>query len=58
MLAPLFGVYFERLGLPNLMAKGTFWELAEQVPAEEIDPEIGVKLDAIAQVAAQPRPAG
>ncbi len=50
-LTPLFETWFQRLDLPNLMAKTHFHELAEHVPEDEIDPEIGEKLDAIADVA-------
>ena len=50
-LTPLFKSYFEKLGVPNLMAKKSFYELADYVPDGEIDPEIGHKLDAIARVA-------
>lgn len=50
-LDPLFRAYFQKLGLPNLMAKKNFYELATHVPAGEIDPEISEKLDVIAQVA-------
>ena len=50
-LDPLFRAYFQKLGLPNLMAKKNFYELAAHVPAAEIDPEISEKLDVIAQVA-------
>ena len=50
-LGPLFHTYFEKLGLPNLMAKKNFYELTAHVPAAEIDPEISEKLDVIAQVA-------
>ena len=50
-LTPLFKAYFDRLDLPNLMNKKNFYELAEYVPEDEIDPEIGEKLDAIVQVA-------
>ncbi len=57
-LVPLFKSYFKRLGLPNLMAKKNFYELAEHVPDSEIDPEIGEKLDAIAQVAECATPVG
>ncbi len=54
-LTPLFKDYYKRLGLPNQMAKKSFYELAEYVPEEEIDPEIGEKLDAIAAVARSAR---
>ena len=50
-LVPLFKSYFETLGLPNLMAKKNFYELAEHVPDSEIDPEISEKLDEIVRVA-------
>ena len=56
-LVPLFEAYFEKLGLPNLMAKKNFHELAEYVPAGEIDPEIGEKLDAVVRVAERAKPA-
>lgn len=54
-LTPLFKNYYKRLGLPNQMAKKSFYELAEYVPEDEIDPEISEKLDAIAEVAATAR---
>ena len=50
-LTPLFSAYFRKLSLPNLMNKKDFYELAEYVPDNEIDPEIREKLDAIVQVA-------
>ena len=55
-LVPLFKSYFETLGLPNLMAKKNFYELAEHVPDSEIDPEISEKLDAIVRVAESATP--
>ncbi len=55
-LKPLFRSYFLKLGIPNLMAKKHFHELADCVPASEIDPEIGEKLDAIAAVAERAAP--
>ena len=55
-LEPLFDAYFKKLGLPNLMAKKNFYELADHVPADEIDPEIREKLDAIARVAESTTP--
>ncbi len=57
-LEPLFDAYFKKLGLPNLMAKKDFYELAEHIPGSEIDPEIGEKLDAIACVAESSMPVG
>jgi len=50
-LKPLFRAYFQKLGLPNLMNKKSFYELAEYVPSDEIDPEIVETLDAIAEIA-------
>ena len=51
LLTPLFRTYFGKLNLPNLMNKKDFYELANYVPEDEIDPEITEKLDAIARVA-------
>ena len=55
-LTPLFQKYFERLGLPNLMNKKSFYELAKHVPNDEIDDEIVEKLDAIVRVAESATP--
>ena len=57
-LTPLFKAYFEKIGIPNLMDKKNFHELADHVPEDEIDPEIGEKLDAIARVAGSATPTG
>jgi hypothetical protein len=56
-LTPLFDKYFKKLGLPNVMAKKNFHELARLVPKEKIDSEVQNKLDAIvvAKRAAKPR---
>ena len=48
-LAPLFETYFKKLGLPNVMAKKNFHELARLVPKEKLDTEIKGKLDAIVE---------
>jgi hypothetical protein len=50
-LTPLFQNYFKKLGIPNLMAKRDFHELAYLVPIDKIDPEIREKLDAIVTAA-------
>lgn len=50
-LTPLFQKYFEKLGLPNLMNKKSFYELAEHVHDAEISEEVVEKLDAIVRVA-------
>lgn len=55
-LKPLFEAYFGKLGLPNLMAKKKFYELAQYVPDSEIDPEISEKLDVIVSVAESAKP--
>ena len=55
-LTPLFATYFRKLELPNLMHKKDFYELAEHVPVDEMDPEITDKLDAIARVATRAKP--
>ena len=57
-LGAVFKAYFEKLGLPNLMAKKNCHELVEYVPEDEIDPEIVEKLDAIVRVAESATPAG
>ena len=57
-LEPVFKAYFERLGLPDLMAKKNCHELVEYVPDHEIDPEIREKLDAIVRIAEGAEPAG
>jgi predicted ATPase len=55
-LKPLFEAYFGKLGLPNLMAKKRFYELAQYVPDSEIDAEISEKLDVIVHVAESAKP--
>ena len=55
-LDPLFRAYFGKLGLPNLMAKKNFYELAQHVPQEEIDQEVREKLDSIVRTASSASP--
>lgn len=55
-LTPLFRAYFDALDLPNLMEKKGFYELAMHVPEDEIDPEVGEKLDAIVRTAKAAKP--
>ena len=52
----LFPRFYAKLGLPNLMAKTNYHRLAGHLSPEAIDPEIGEKLDAIAEVAARAAP--
>ena len=55
-LDPLFDKYFEKLGLPNLLRKADYHNLAHLVPKEKIDPEIIEKLDAIVEIAKKAKP--
>lgn len=55
-LMPLFEKYFNKLNLPNIMAKKNFHELALFVPKEMIDPEIREKLDTVVRVAKSAKP--
>jgi hypothetical protein len=48
----LFDMYFAKLGLPNIMRKADYHELARLVPATQIDDEVTEKLDVIQRVAA------
>lgn len=50
-LDPLFRKFFEKLALPNLMAKTDFHTLVPFVQPESIDPEVRQALDRIAEVA-------
>ena len=52
-LDPLFEKFFEKLGLPNLMRKTDYHELAKYVQPEELDPEVKELLDSIQHVANQ-----
>lgn len=56
-LDPLFGKFFEKLGLPDLMRKSDYHELARFVPAERLDAEVGAVLDKIESAAASAHPA-
>ncbi len=55
-LAPLFKRYFEKLGLPNIISKGSFHKLVRHMPVDDISPEVAQKLDAIARVARAANP--
>ncbi len=55
-LQPLFERYFDRLGLPNLLRKRGYFELARFVLPNEVDPEMSEKLDAIVGAAKAARP--
>lgn len=53
----LFEAYFKRLGIPNLMRKSDYHELARFVPREQISPEITERLDAVFATASKAKPA-
>jgi hypothetical protein len=55
-LDPLFGKYFQILGLPLGMPKSDYHILARLVPGDRIDPEVVEKLDAIVAVAKKAKP--
>lgn len=55
-LDPVFERYFRKLSLPNLMHKTDYHGLAGLVAREQIDAEVGEKLDAIVRAAEQARP--
>jgi len=57
-LTPLFRRFFERLGLPDLMDRTDYHDLARFVPADRMDPDVVAVLDAIAGVAQSGRPPG
>jgi len=56
-LEPLFKSFYKKLGLPNLMKKSNYHQLARFVPVELIDDEVREKLDAIVKVATLAKPA-
>ncbi len=57
-LNPLFQMFFERRGLPNLMQKSNYHVLAKFISREEVDPEVVRVLDAIVETAQKARPVG
>lgn len=52
----LFRLFFDKVGLPNLMRKSDYHTLAPFVPENLLDNEIREKLDAIEQIAARAKP--
>lgn len=56
LLDPIFQAFAERAGLPDLMRKSDYHQLAPFVAVEDLDPEIGEVLDAIIEVAGRARP--
>lgn len=57
-LTPLFKDFFRRLGLPNLMQKTDYHQLARFLEPEEMDEEIDQVLDAIVETAGEGRAEG
>lgn len=55
-LTPLFRSYFGKLGIPDVMQKKRFYDLAKYVPEDEIDAEVRTKLAAIVAVANSAKP--
>jgi predicted ATPase len=56
-LTPLFTNYLRRLGLDEaIMRKKSYYELAETIPLDEIDPEVTSVLDAIVAAASRASP--
>lgn len=56
LLDLVFEAFFKDLGLPNLMRKRDYHELARYVPEQLVDPEVGEALDAILRVAERAKP--
>lgn len=57
-LDPLFENYFQRLGTPQQIFKRDYHGLADAIPIEQIDPEIGEMLSSLERVAKTAQPAG
>jgi ABC-type taurine transport system ATPase subunit len=55
-LDPLFGTFYSKLGLPNLMSKTDYHELARFVPKDALAPEVRETLDLIFKIAGRARP--
>ena len=55
-LDPLFGLFFKKLNLPNLMQKTNYHTLVQYVPVDQIDAEVTEVLDAILEVANKAKP--
>ena len=59
VLVPIFKAYSRRLGIYNEMSKKNLYKLIAYIPsAEDIDPEVTEKLNAIAAVAEAAKPGG
>lgn len=52
----LFGAFFRKLGISNLMQKTDYHVLARHVPRHQIDPEVSEVLDSLVEIAAIANP--
>jgi ABC-type taurine transport system ATPase subunit len=57
-LDTLFDRFYRKMGMPNQMRKTDYHTLVPYVPREDVDPEIGEKLDRILAIAERARPRG
>lgn len=57
-LDPLFRLFYERLGTPQATFKRDYHGLADAIPVEQIDNEVGDVLDAIHKAALSAKPVG
>lgn len=55
-LAPMFAAFFAKLGLPNLMNKSDYYQLAKYVSPSDIDPEVARVLGELQNVATAAKP--
>lgn len=55
-LTPIFRIFFQKLGIPNLMQKTDYHTLAPFVPDAKLSPEVAEKLDEIVRVARRATP--
>jgi energy-coupling factor transporter ATP-binding protein EcfA2 len=55
-LDPLFKNFFGALKLPLLFRKADYYQLAREMPADQMDPEVTEKLDMIVSIAALAKP--
>lgn len=56
VLRPLFRIFFDKLGIPNLMAKKNYHELARFLQPDEVPSEVAEKLGTIAAIAKTVKP--
>ena len=54
---PVFESYYRKIGMPNIMAKKNYYILADFVPEDKIDPEVGKMLYSIIGISKKAQPA-